>query len=183
MTTPSCSNVNGRSGRAPASPAIRLARSDSQYASTRLATRSSSSDDTSAYHPRTVRVELVSRWSHRIVESDVLEEPMDGVADLVRGQPPGPVRARLGSLARREPEDALGEVAIGAALEERESAVRQPPNVVRLRRRDLRERRKLDAEPRTGGRKLAEERELQLVVGGFGSRARQRSPPRVARTD
>ena len=98
----------------------------------------------------------------------MLEESMDRVADLVRGQPPRPIRARLGSLARREPEDPFGEVAIGAALEERESAVRQPPNVVRLRRRDLRERRKLDAEPRTGGRKLAEQRELQLVVGGFG---------------
>ena len=90
---------------------------------------------------------------------------MDGVADLGRGQPRRPVRARGGSLARREPENALGEVAVRAALEERECAVRQSPNVVRLRRRDLRERRKLDAEPRTGGRKLAEERELQLVVG------------------
>ena len=129
-------------------------------------------------------VELVSRWCHRIVESNMLEEPMDGVADLVRGQPPCPIRARLGSLARREPEDPFGEVAIGAALEERESAVRQPPNVVRLRRRDRRERRKLDAEPQTGGRKLAEERELQLVVGGFGCLGLgERSPPRVARTD
>jgi hypothetical protein len=130
-----------------------------------VATRSSSSEDTSAYHPRTVPSELFSRWSDRIVESDVLEEPMDGVADLVRGQPPASVRARGSSLARREPENALGEIAVGAALEERECAVRQSPNVVRLRRRNLRERRKLDAEPRTGGRELAEERELQLVVG------------------
>ena len=40
------------------------------------------------------------------MESDVLEDPVDGVADLVRGQPPGPVRARGGSLARRETEGA-----------------------------------------------------------------------------
>ena len=57
-------------------------------------------------------VELVARWRDRIVESDVLEEPMDGIADLVCGQPRRPVRARLGPLARREPENALGEVAV-----------------------------------------------------------------------
>ncbi len=127
-------------------------------------------------------LELVSCRSDRLVERDVLEESMHRIADLV-ARKPARARATRRSLARREAQNALGEVAVGAAFEERKGAVRQPADVVRLRRENPRERRKLDAEPRTSRRKLAEERELQLVVGGLLGLDGGALLARVARTD
>jgi hypothetical protein len=59
-------------------------------------------------------------------------------------------RHRSGGVGRPQPYDALGEVAVRAALEEREGAVREPPHAVQRRRRDLGKRRELGRLDRRG---------------------------------
>ena len=136
--------------------------------------------DTSGYHPRTGLVELVSRWARwrRRAGRARAAGGRRRRSRSPRGRLPSRPR-QLGALARRKPEHPLGEVAVRAALEERERAVREPAHVVH-RRRGI-SASAGSSMPSRGRRRrqLAEERELQLVVGGFGSRLEQRSPRRV----
>ncbi len=93
---------------------------------------------------------------------------MDSIADLGRGESVGRLPSRR-AFARRQPENALGEVAVRATLEERKRAVGQATHVVTARHGNLGELRQLDAEAGPPARHVVEERELQHVVGGeFG---------------
>ena len=104
-------------------------------------------------------IEIRARRSRRVVERHELEQAVHCIADLGRGQArASPPVAPTGS--RREAENALGVEAVRAALEERERAVREAPNVVDRRLRNLGERRELDPEARPARRELVEEREL-----------------------
>src|SRR5437870_4338974 len=85
---------------------------------------------------------------------------MNDVSDRRRGEPAVSVLVS-GERACRETGDALGVVAVRAALEERERAVRETPDVVRGRRRNGRKRRELEGDGRRAERQLAEERELE----------------------
>ena len=154
--TPSCSNANGRSGRAPASAAIRRASSEPQYDATKPAMRSSSSSVTAGYQARTCS----TSGARRRLQVDELEQAVHRVADLGRRQPalPGDRAVRV---RRPHAGDALGVVAVGAALEERERAVGEPAHVVQRRLRQRLDRREHRRERRQR-RRLAgrEEREL-----------------------
>ena len=89
---------------------------------------------------------------------------MDGVSDLGRGQP-GLPRDGAAGVGRPHAHDALGVVAVGAALEERESAVGEPAHAVQRGLRDggqlgqTRRRRRQQREVPAG-------EELELAVGG-----------------
>ena len=102
---------------------------------------------------------------------------MDRVAELGGREPSGSAVRALRA-AGRQAENALGEVAVRAALEERECAVRETANVVDVRHGNNLERRKLDAEPSTALRQLVEERELQLEIHVVGL-DRERPKPRA----
>ena len=77
----------------------------------------------------------------------------------VAARPPSPPLAPHG-LTAWEAENALGVEAVRAALEERERAVREAPNVVDGRLRNLGEAGQLDPEARAPGRELVEEPKL-----------------------
>ena len=113
--------------------------------------------------PRTNRLlELCARRRTRIVERNELEQTVYGVSDL------GPCQHAslfvfdngVGAGNRRQPDDPFGEVAIRAAFEERQRAVRELPNVVCRRRGQVEKRRELEADGSGTQGELAEEREL-----------------------
>ncbi len=90
---------------------------------------------------------------------------MDGIPELGGREARRLVRrtvANACSFHPREPEHALGEVPVRAALEQGERAVREPVHVVQRRRVDLGELRQLDADSELAGRKVGEQRQLAL---------------------
>ena len=92
---------------------------------------------------------------------------MDGVAELGRRKLVAlAVRATAVPASRRQAEHTLCEVAIRAALEESKRAVRQSSNVVHRRSGSVQQGGQLDAETRSTGRQLIEERQLKLEVVG-----------------
>ena len=144
-------------------------------------------------HGRIPRAHLLQIGRRRRREVDELQQPVHGVADLGRDEPrlarDRPVRTRL-----PHPGDALGVVAVGAPLEERQRAVGEAAHVVqrrlrqRLDRRERgRERRQLRLRP--GGEegqlagRLVDDRRHELGDGlarsaaASGRAGRARAPP------
>ena len=91
----------------------------------------------------------------------MLQKPVDGVAELGSRERSLLVARSLRSGPWRQTEDALGEVPVGAALEQGKRAVGQSPDVVQRRSRNVRELRQLDAQTRSPCGNLVEERELR----------------------
>ena len=101
---------------------------------------------------------------------------MDGVADLGRRAGrcrPGTVPA---ASAAPQPDDALGEVPVRAALEERERAVREPPHAVQRRRAGSRQAARARA-PRPPRRRSRRARRARAARGPPAPR--RRPPARV----
>ena len=111
----------------------------------------------------------------RRCEVDELEQPVDGVADLGRREPALPGAASRARRAARMPDDPLGVVAVRAALEERERAVREPAHVVERRRGHALSSGERGAERRQRrAARAVEERELAVRRRPRGSGSRQR---------
>ena len=123
-------NANGRSARAPGRLAIRCA-------SVRVAVGGDERRDPLhllVRHGGIPRSDLLDLGRLRPAEVDELEQPVHGVADLGRRQParPGDGSARVGRPHAGHP---LGVIAVRAALEERERAVREAADIVQRRLR------------------------------------------------
>ena len=110
----------------------------------------------------------------RVAQVDRLEQPVHCVADLRRGQAD---RARHRAAPLAQARDALGVVAVRAALEERERRVRQAPHAVDRRRRHRHELRQPVAARGRRRRELGEQRELPVL-----RRRAPRSPARPPRS-
>ena len=132
------------------------ASSDVQYASTNASIRSSSSSETSGYQSRTTDTsgsagaDRSTSSSRRCTASPI----------SVAVSPPSPTRQRAALLAQAR--DALGVVAVRAALEQRERRVGEAPHLVERRGRQRRQLGQAVAARRRRGRQLGEQRQLPL---------------------
>ena len=160
--TPSCSKANGSSGAVPSS----------------AATRAPSSGAAVGLHEAADPLELLVGHGRvagahggleilghgRRAEVDPLEQRVHGVADLGRREPRLP-RHGAHRVGGPQPDHALGEVAVRAALEERERAVGEPAHSMERRGRNLGQRRE-HRRLRRRAAVLGDLEELQLLHDG-----------------
>ena len=131
-STPSCSNVNGRSARRPSSAAMRARElrlavrlDERRIRSTLLVGR--------AGYQRAHRLDVRARAGARGRRRSSRRWTASPISVAARPVVPG--RGRRCAVALAHPGDPLGEVAVRAALEERERAEGEPAHVVERRRR------------------------------------------------